>query len=110
MWVYNVILIIVGVILLIKRYYDFQRFYKSLIKSCQFHDELCAHTDQEKTNIMLNDPKYYLTEEWSAIKFVFFNGPNPVLIFLSFKKLDIYNIYNNEVIKKMYDNIERKLQ
>jgi hypothetical protein len=42
-----------------------------------------------------------VTSEWSAYNFLFLNGPRPLSMFLSFKKLTIECQYNKEVIDRL---------
>jgi hypothetical protein len=107
MMVVNIIFgVTLGLIFLI-RLYKWRVLVKSISKLCYNYDKKYMTEHNEALIEKLTTNKYHLKCEWSAYKFLFFDGPNPIGYLFSFKKLDIYNIYDNEIIDKV-KNFETK--
>jgi hypothetical protein len=51
--------------------------------------------------MMKNRKGYYMTNDWSAYNFLYLKGPNPISMFLSFKKLTIENQYNKKIVDRL---------
>ena len=53
------------------------------------------------------DDDYWLTSQWSAYNFMYLKGPNPWRIYFSFKKLELENFYNEEVIQAVKSKVTK---
>lgn len=81
------------------RWYSFIR---RISKACYLYDKEYTYKNNDAMIEKLTTYKYYKNCEWSAYKRLFFNGPNPLGYLFSFEKLDIYNIYNKDVVDSIY--------
>lgn len=94
------------ILLIVIRSFEFHRFMKILKTRCRNYDRkhIDANPDLALDYMIEN---YHTKCDWSAFKFVFFNGPSPINIFFSFKILRIENIYNKDIVEKLnrYENI-----
>lgn len=50
---------------------------------------------------VLKDEDYYLKCKWSAYNFLFMDGPSPLSMIFSFKKLNIESQYNKKSVNKL---------
>lgn len=99
-----ILLIIIGFILLvlITRIIEFILFMKKVTIVCHKYDRKFINKNPMYLLDMIKDRNnYHTTSEWSAYNFLFFKGPSPQKIFLSFKKLTLENIYSEGNIKKL---------
>ena len=82
-------ILLIGFILLISvRALELYLFIKRVSKICKAHD--WKHVDlDENSSLVLEIMKkdYHLTSKWSALNFLFLEGPSPLNMFLSFKPL-----------------------
>ena len=89
-------------LVLVVRYIEFTIFMKKVSKVCNDYDwKYINKHPMCLLDIMENRKSYYVTSEWSAYNFLFLNGPRPLSMFLSFKKLTIECQYNKEVIDRL---------
>ena len=51
---------------------------------------------------MLGNEDYYETCEWSAYNFLYLNGPNPLMVFFSFKAITIEAQYDKKIVERLY--------
>jgi len=100
------ILVIFCLVLVIRviRWYKFIQYVSHV---CYLYDKDYTYKNNDAAVEKLTIKKYYKKCDWSAYKFLFFDGPNPFIYLFSFKKLDIYKIYDNELVRKVlfYENI-----
>tara|TARA_R110001632_G_scaffold91448_2_gene196049 strand:+ start:162 stop:473 length:312 start_codon:yes stop_codon:yes gene_type:complete len=87
--------------ILIIRGIELYFFLKRVSKTCYEYD--WKHVDHNGLLLieMLKDDDYTKTREWSAYNFLFYNGPSPLEMYLSFKSLSIETQYNKEVVQKL---------
>jgi hypothetical protein len=89
-------------ITLITRIIEFWLFMKKISKVCHKYDwKYVNKNPMYLLDIMKNRKRYYMTSEWSAYNFLFLKGPNPKSMFLSFKRLTIENLYDDDVVTKL---------
>ena len=97
--------------ILIIRGVDLYFFLKRVSSLCHKYD--WKHVDHNDILLvdMLTDEDYTKTKEWSAYNFLFYKGPSPLEMYLSFKSLKIETQYNKEVVKKLkeYETIKHIL-
>tara|TARA_R100000988_G_scaffold93042_1_gene57256 strand:- start:147 stop:470 length:324 start_codon:yes stop_codon:yes gene_type:complete len=97
--------------ILIIRGVELYFFLKKISSLCHKYD--WKHVDNNDFLLvdMLSDEDYTKTKEWSAYNFLFYKGPSPLEMYLSFKSLKIETQYNKEVVKKLkqYEAIKRIL-
>lgn len=86
------------------RLVQFRRFLKNISTICHMYDWKIIDEDPEKLLEILKDG-YYSKAKWSAYNFLFLKGPSPLSIYFSFKKLDIYNFYNKEIVDKVRNKV-----
>ena len=101
-----IVITLLGFVLvtLITRIIEFRLFMKTLSKLCYKYDWKYVNKHPMcLLDIMENRKSYYVTSEWSAYNFLFLNGPRPLSMFLSFKKLTIESQYNKEVIDRLIE-------
>lgn len=94
--------IILGILgILIVRGIDLYFFLKKVSRTCYKYD--WKHVDHNDLLLidMLTDEDYTKTREWSAYNFLFYKGPSPLEMYLSFKSLRIETQYNKEVVEKL---------
>jgi hypothetical protein len=96
-----IISIMIILAILIVRGVELYLFLKRVSKTCHKYD--WKHVDHNGLLLidMLTDEDYTKTREWSAYNFLFYNGPSPLEMFLSFKSLKIETQYDKEVVKKL---------
>tara|TARA_Y100000389_G_scaffold187573_1_gene209144 strand:- start:2805 stop:3128 length:324 start_codon:yes stop_codon:yes gene_type:complete len=103
--------LLVVLMILIVRGIDLYFFLKKVSSVCHRYD--WKHVDHNDILLvdMLTDEDYTKTREWSAYNFLFYNGPSPLEMYLSFKSLKIETQYNKEVVKKLkeYETIKHIL-
>jgi len=95
---------IIGLVLVIfvTRIIEFIFFMKKVSKTCHKYDWKYVNKNPMcLLDIMKNRKTYYLTSEWSAYNFLYLKGPNPKIMFLSFKRLTIESQYNKEVVDRL---------
>ena len=99
-------LLLIGVILLISvRALEFYKFVKEINKVCKAHD--WKHVDENSSLVLeIIKKDYHLTNKWSALNFLFLQGPSPLSMFLSLKPLTLEKQYNEEILNKVkrYEN------
>lgn len=76
-------------------------FIKKVSKVCHQYDWKVINDNPELLLIKMSDKNYHLTNDWSAYKFLYLNGPSPLFMFLSFKRMTIENLYNKEVVNRV---------
>jgi len=76
-------------------------FIKRVSKVCFKYDWKVINDNPEFLLIKMADKDYHLTNKWSAYNFLFFNGPSPLTMFLSFRRLTIENLYNKEAVNRI---------
>jgi len=76
-------------------------FIKKVSKVCYNYDWKIIDENPEFLLIKMGDKNYHLTSEWSAYNFLWLNGPSPLSMFLSFKRMTIENLYNKEVVNRL---------
>jgi len=83
------------------------RFVQYVSHICYLYDKKYTYKNNEACVEKITIEKYHKKCDWSAYKFLFLDGPNPFIYLISFEKLDIYKIYDNELVKKVlfYENI-----
>lgn len=96
----------IGLVILpfIIRLVQFRKFIKNISIICHMYDWKIIDEDPEKILDILQEG-YYSNAEWSAYNFLFLKGPSPLSIYFSFKKLDIYNFYNKEIVDKVRNKV-----
>jgi hypothetical protein len=99
-----VALAILSAVAIATRVFQLYMFLKLVSKLCHIYDRnyLNEHGD---TNVRLvldyMTENYHLTAEWSAYKWMFFKGPNPFLMFFSFKPLTIEGQYGKTTVDRL---------
>lgn len=76
-------------------------FLKRVSKVCNDYDWRHADKYGFPAVEMLEDKHYYVTSKWSAYHFLFMNGPNPLLMFFSFKPLTIEGQYDKIYVDRL---------
>jgi hypothetical protein len=95
-------IIILGILgILIIRGIDLYFFLKRVSRTCYKYDWKHVNHNDLLLIDMLTDEDYTKTREWSAYNFLFYKGPSPLEMYLSFKSLRIDTQYNKEVVKKL---------
>lgn len=96
-----IISIMIILAILIVRGVELYFFLKKVSRTCHKYD--WQHVDHNGLLLIdiLTDEDYTKTREWSAYNFLFYNGPSPLEMFLSFKSLKIETQYDKEVVKKL---------
>lgn len=100
------ILLIFVILLFLARSIEFYIFMKDVKTRCKRYDWKYVDENPELLLDIL-EKDYHLKCEWSAYKFLYFDGPSPLSIFFSLNILKIENIYNEMVIERLnrYENI-----
>ena len=94
--------IILGIlVILIIRGIDLYFFLKRVSKRCYRYDWRHVDHNDELLIDMFSDDDYTMTREWSAYNFLFYKGPSPLEMFLSFKPLRIKEQYNIDAVKRL---------
>ena len=76
-------------------------FIKKVSKVCLKYDWKVINENPELLLVKMADKDYHLTNKWSAYNFLYLNGPSPIFMFLSFKRMTIENLYNKEVVNRI---------
>jgi len=76
-------------------------FVKKVSKLCYDYD--WEHIERNPLLVLdvMDSNEYYEEKEWSAYNFLLFKGPTPYKLMFSLKKLDIYKIYDKELLKRL---------
>lgn len=77
---------------------------RNISKVCHLYD--WRHVD-ENGELLLEIIKenYWINSKWSAYHFMYLKGPNPYLMFFSFKRLALENFYEQEIIQKVKQKV-----
>ena len=76
-------------------------FIKKVSKLCFEYDWKVINDNPELLLVKMADKNYHLTSKWSAYNFLYLNGPSPIFMFLSFKRMTIENLYNKEAVNRI---------
>ena len=99
-----IILSILIVVTIATRIFQVYKFLKLVSKLCNIYDRnyLNEHGDED-ISIVLDYIKenYHLTAEWSAYKWMFFEGPNPYLMFFSINAFTIEDQYGKKAVERL---------
>ena len=76
-------------------------FIKKVSKVCFKYDWKLINDNPELLLVKMGDKDYHLTNKWSAYNFLYLNGPSPIFMFFSFKRMTIENLYNKEAVNRI---------
>jgi hypothetical protein len=94
------ILLIIG--LFITRAIETLLFIRKVSKACYKYDWKFVNDGNDLLLLeMMQSDDYYVSKEWSAYNFLYLNGPSPLFMFLSCKRLTIKNLYNEDVVNRI---------
>jgi hypothetical protein len=99
-------ILIILTALILTRVIEYKLFIKRTLRACHLYDCKYAATALENFENpsmiveMLNDG-YERRVKWSAFRFVMFEGPSMISMFLSFKPLTIKRQYDKRVVNKL---------
>lgn len=95
------------ILTIVKRTYEYNKLSKEVIHLCYRYDKFHSANqfetlgDDSLIKTMLKNENYFLHSEWSAIRYMIKNSPNKILFILSFKEIDIFNVYDSILINKL---------
>lgn len=100
MWLFILFSVLIVFIFTV-RIKNWYKFVNKVSKICFAYDKQYTYKDNNALVEKLTTVDYHKNCEWSAYKKLYFNGPNPLVYLFSFEKLDIYKIYNNDILNKI---------
>lgn len=76
-------------------------FIKKVSNVCFKYDWKVINENPDLLLVKMGDKDYHLTSKWSAYNFLYLNGPSPIFMFLSFRRMTIKNLYNKEAVDRL---------